>query len=53
MKTEHELKALDPKELLEVEGGDAASPIPTKTSQKAINDFLAILDHAIAAAKKI
>ena len=53
MKTEHELTEVEVKDLFEVEGGKGTSPIPTKTSQKAINDFLAILDHAIAAAKKI
>jgi hypothetical protein len=52
MTTEHELTTVDPQELLVVEGGTYSSPIPTDKSRKAINDFLAILDHAIAAAKK-
>ena len=52
MKTEHEMKVVDQNELRAVEGGTDVAPIPTPASQKAIDAFLAILDHAIAAAKK-
>jgi hypothetical protein len=52
MTKEQEPTAVNPNERLEVEGGSNAVPIPTTKSHQAINDYLDVLDHAIAAAKR-